>query len=300
MFSHMGFAAAVNDVRRCIVASMSQTISLNKETTLLGSRTRRWRVHVGECAEFAAHRIARLGIESAVYPYRIVRLQPKGSYFLASLEGEGRVRLEGRWQRVTAGSLCMAPPRVLNALYAPPGKRWVFAFVLYEEPPSVKPLVGAASPLRVRQGGPQLGHAITGLRQEWDGERDPAQIHHWVSLVDALARRSARPWQTGSRLGELWDVVARELATDWKLATLAARCHLSAEHLRRLCLRDLGRTPMEHVGYMRIQRAQKLLETTEDKLEVIASEVGYRSGDVFTRAFARYVGMTPSEYRARQ
>jgi transcriptional regulator GlxA family with amidase domain len=70
--------------------------------------------------------------------------------------------------------------------------------------------------------------------------------------------------------------------------------------MRRVCLRDLGRTPMEHIGYMRIQHAQKLLETTDWKLEVIASEVGYHSGDVFTRAFARYVGMTPSEYRARQ
>ena len=52
----------------------------------------------------------------------------------------------------------------------------------------------------------------------------------------------------------------RDLATDWKLTTLAARCAVSAEHLRRICRRELGRTPMEHVTYMRIQRAQELLE----------------------------------------
>jgi AraC-like DNA-binding protein len=277
---------------------MSRAIALNKETTVLGPRTRRWRVEVKVCAELAAHHMARLGIETAVYPYCIVRLQPKGSFFLATLEGEGRVRLEGRWQRVTAGSLCMAPPRVLNALYAPAGKPWVFAWVLDDEPSWVKPLVGAASPLRVLQGAAQLGHVITGFRREWEGERDPAQVHHWISLVHGLALRSARPWQTGSRLGKLWDAVAQELVTDWKLTSLAARGHVSAEHLRRLCLRDLGRTPMEHVGYMRIQRAQKLLETTDLKMEALAAEVGYHSGDVFTRAFARYVGMTPSEYRA--
>src|SRR5687768_7899503 len=263
---------------------MSRAIALNKETTVLGPRTRRWRVEVKECAELAAHHIARLGIETAVYPYCIVRLQPKGSFFLASLEGEGCVRLEGRWQRVTAGSLCMAPPRVLNALYAPPGKPWVFAWVLYDEPSWVKPLVGAASPLRVLQGAAQLGHVITGFRHEWEGERDPAPVHHWISLVHGLALRSARPWQTGSRLGKLWEVVAQELVTDWKLTTLATRGHVSAEHLRRLCLRDLGRTPMEHVAYMRIQHAQKLLENTDLKLEALAAEVGYHSGDVFTRA----------------
>lgn len=254
---------------------------------------------VDDHPELGAFHIARLGIESAYYPYLRVRLRPAGSFFLACLEGEGRVRLEGRWQRVTSGSLCMAPPRVLNALYAAPGKRWVYAWVLYDEPSGLKPLVGAVSPMRVRQGAVELARAITGLRQEWESERDPAQMHHWVSLVHGLACRSARPWRSGSRLGTLWGTVADELTTDWKLASLAARGHMSAEHLRRLCLRELGRTPMEHVSYMRIQRAQQLMEATGDKVEVIAAQVGYHSGTVFTRAFVRCVGMTPSAYRAR-
>jgi AraC-like DNA-binding protein len=176
----------------------------------------------------------------------------------------------------------------------------VFAWVLFEEPPVVKPMVGAASPMRIRQGAAELGRVIQGLREEWEGERDPAQVHHWISLVHGLTLRSARAWQTSSRLGELWEAVSRELSFDWKLTTLAQRGHMSAEHMRRLCLRELGRTPMEHVGHMRIQRAQKMLETTDWKLEAIAAEVGYHSGDVFTRAFVRYVGMTPSQYRARQ
>lgn len=278
---------------------MNPAVNLRNETTINGARTRRWRVLVNDHPELAAFHIARLGIESAYYPYLRVRLQPAGSFFLACIEGEGRVRLEGRWQRVTAGSLCMAPPRVLNALYAPPGQRWIYAWVLYDEPLGQKPLVGAASPMRVRQGAVELAHAIAGLRHEWDGGRDPAQLHHWVSIVHGLACRSARPWHSGSRLATLWGAVAGELATDWKLATLAGRGHMSAEHLRRLCLRELGRTPMEHVSYMRIQRAQQLIETTEDKVEAIAAQVGYHSGTVFTRAFVRCVGMTPSEYRAR-
>jgi two-component system response regulator YesN len=57
---------------------------------------------------------------------------------------------------------------------------------------------------------------------------------------------------------------------------------------------------MEHVTYMRIRRAEGLLETTEHKLEHIAAAVGYRSNDVFTRAFVRCVGVTPSHYRERR
>lgn len=271
-----------------------------RESSIHGPRTRRWALEAADCPELAAHRIARLGVDEARAPYERVRLRPAGSFFLACLAGEGRMWLEGRWQRVTAGQLCLAPPRVLNAFHAVGHAPWVFAWVRYEEPPWVRPLAGADSPLRLRQGAEEMGRAIAGLRAEWEGAREPAMTHHWVSLVQGLAQRFARPWRVSSRVGELWEAVARDLAMEWKLSTLAERCSLSAEHLRRLCLRELGRTPMDHVAYMRMERARHLLETTDDKLEAIAPQVGYRSATVFARAFARCVGMLPSEYRARR
>lgn len=271
-----------------------------KETTLDGPRTRRWSLDARQCPELATHRIAWLGIDTVHWPYSRVRLAPSGSFFLACLEGEGRIWLEGRWERVTAGSLCLAPPRVLNAFHAVRGRRWTFAWVRYEEAPWTRPLVGAGSPLRLRQGAEDFGRPLAGLRAEWQGGADAALVHHWVSLVHGSARRLARPWQGDSRMADLWAVVSGSLATDWKLSTLAARCALSAEHLRRVCRRELGRTPMEQVTYMRIQRAQELLETTDDKLEVVAPQVGYHSAVVFSRAFVRYVGLTPSQYRNRR
>jgi AraC-like DNA-binding protein len=201
---------------------------------------------------------------------------------------------------VTAGALCLAPPRVLNAFHAVPRRRWVFAWVRYDEAPPVKPMVGAGSPLRITSGAEELGRVIAGLRAEWEGERDVSLVHYWISLVHGLTRRIARPWRSESRIAALWDTVTRDLTADWKLSTLAAQCSLSAEHLRRVCRRELGRTPMEHVTYMRIQRAQELLETTDDKLEAIAPQVGYHSAVVFSRAFVRVVGLSPSQYRERR
>ena len=270
-----------------------------QETTVDGARTRRWSLDARQCPELKVHHIAWLGLDTAKAPYRRVRLSPSGSFLLATLEGEGRVWLEGRWQRVGAGSLCLAPPRVLNAFHAGPGKAWRFAWIRYEEGAGTAPLVGADSPLRLTAGAEALGRVLTGLRAEWDGERDAGHLHHWIALAHAHALRAARPWRGDSRIGELWAVVGRELAADWKLATLAAACRLSAEHLRRVCRRELGRTPMEHVTYMRVQRAQELLMTTEEKLEAIAPRVGYHSAVVLSRAFLRCTGMTPSQYRHR-
>lgn len=271
-----------------------------RETTVDGPRTRRWSLDAAQCPELKQEHIAWLGLDHVDSPYRRVRLAPSGSFILACLEGEGRVWLEGRWERVTAGSICLAPPRVLNAFHAVPGRPWEFAWIRYEEAPWMKPLVGADSPLRLAAGAEDLGRILAGLRAEWEGERSPQLVWHWISLLHGQAERLARPWQSGSRIAKLWETVTRHLTHDWKLPALARECSLSSEQLRRVCRRELGRTPMEHVTYMRIHRAQELLERTEQKLDAIAPQVGYRSAVVFSRAFVRCVGVTPSHYRERR
>jgi AraC-like DNA-binding protein len=268
------------------------------ETTINGPRTRRWVLEAAECPGLAACRMARVGIEEARTPYRRVRLRPAGSFFLACISGAGRILLDGRWQRIAGGALCMAPPRVLNAFFALPGAVWTFAWVRYDEPPSVKPLVGAGSPLRAAAGAAELARVVAGLRAEWEGPRAAPLVQHWVSLLHGLSTRMASPWHGQERLWRLWEEVSAKLADAWTLPELARRTHLSSEHLRRLCLRELGRSPMQHLTYMRMQRAQHLLETTDDKLEFIAPQVGYDSALVFSRAFKRWIGMSPSTYRA--
>jgi len=133
-----------------------------------------------------------------------------------------------------------------------------------------------------------------------EGARDPQMIHHWVSLLHATTRRLAQPWRNNDRLSSLWSEVAMRLTEKWTLPQLARCVHMSPEHLRRICLRELGRSPMQHLTYMRIQRAQELPEKTNDKLEAVAPEVGYESALAFSRAFARCVGLTPSQYRAHR
>ncbi|MFM2166403.1 MAG: hypothetical protein RIS79_774, partial [Verrucomicrobiota bacterium] len=50
------------------------------ETTLDGPKTRRWLIEARECAEMSTHRIARLGMDEALPPYRRVRMSPGGSF----------------------------------------------------------------------------------------------------------------------------------------------------------------------------------------------------------------------------
>ena len=81
---------------------------------------------------------------------------------------------------------------------------------------------------------------------------------------------------------------------------VSQKCHLSGEHLRRLCRRELGRSPMHHVIFLRMQLAAKLLAQSDDKIDTIAKAVGYENPFVFSTTFKKWVGWRPSDYRARQ
>jgi AraC-like DNA-binding protein len=270
-----------------------------EETTVDGARTKRWVLESAECKALAAHRIARLGIDDARHPYQRVRLRPEGSFVMIGVEGAGRVLLDGRWMTLSAGMACLAPPRVPNAFHALPGRRWRFCWLRCDEPSFVAPLVNAASPVRVQVPADQWLRIWEGLRAEWEGAGDPAALHHWIELAQHHARRLAQPWRLDERLRLLWQSVAETLAQDWTLASLAHAAHVSQEHFRRLCWRELGRSPMAHLTSLRMQAAQNLLLATDDKQETIANALGYRSPIAFSRAFRRWVGCMPSEYRTR-
>ncbi len=125
--------------------------------------------------------------------------------------------------------------------------------------------------------------------------------------MDLAARRcrgiESCDWAWTRRLpnvAKLWASVVLDLKRDWTLAELAHRSHCSPEHLRRLCMRELGRSRMQHLTCLRMERAWQLLEGGDDKLEAVAASVGYANAAIFSRVFKRWVGVAPGEYRGRR
>jgi AraC-type DNA-binding domain-containing proteins len=78
---------------------------------------------------------------------------------------------------------------------------------------------------------------------------------------------------------------------------LAAMCHLSATHFRRLFLSIMGTSPLAFINAMRIDKACILLKTTEAPILEIAAEVGFMSLSSFNRAFTAIMKTSPRGYR---
>lgn len=290
---------------------MAKTHAQLSETHILGGQTRQWVVRasaadarpwlqdVPVCPALTQHQIAHLGVCHAVAPYRIVRTKQSGTYFLACFGGRGRFLVEGRWQVCSAGTACLLPPHILNAFHAEPGAPWEFVWVRYDQPTDQRPIAGASSPVLAKFDPEPVRHAALGLHHEARGMAAPAEMQRWADLVHAYVLRFARPWQVEDRLWLVWEGVAAHLEEEWTLERLARLAHMSTEHLRRLCHRQLGRSPMHQVIFLRMRRAAELLSTTNDKVETIATAVGYQNPFVFSNTFKKWTGWRPSEFPGR-
>ena len=86
---------------------------------------------------------------------------------------------------------------------------------------------------------------------------------------------------------------------DVSLSALAELAHRSPFNLHRRFVAVAGETPKAYTSRVRLDRAAADLLATDRPAAVIASEHGFASHEVFTRAFTRRFGTTPRAYRAR-
>jgi AraC family transcriptional regulator len=92
---------------------------------------------------------------------------------------------------------------------------------------------------------------------------------------------------------------ASQLDDNVPLSELAARTELSSFHLHRVFSAVAGETPKQYSLRLRLSRAAASLLTGREPVLRIAMSCGFRSPEVFTRAFRRQFGMTPTAYRSR-
>lgn len=78
---------------------------------------------------------------------------------------------------------------------------------------------------------------------------------------------------------------------------VAASCHYSLSSLQKLFRRALHIGVADYIARRRLTLASRALLQTEDTVLDVALRFGYGSHEVFTRAFRRLWGVTPSKFR---
>ncbi|KAA2246234.1 helix-turn-helix domain-containing protein [Solihabitans fulvus] len=108
----------------------------------------------------------------------------------------------------------------------------------------------------------------------------------------------ATPPARSGLLRTLIAAVLADPAADHSLSAMAARAAVSPRHLTRLFRAELDTTPAQWLEEVRLSRAQQMLLAGHG-VTVAARDSGLGSDETLRRVFARRLGTTPSEYRAR-
>ena len=88
-------------------------------------------------------------------------------------------------------------------------------------------------------------------------------------------------------------------AKDLSLDTLAARAGLERRTFLRRFRKATGMTTSEYGQRLRVSKACELLQFSTCPIDRIAWEAGYADAGAFRTIFARFIGLTPGEYRRR-
>lgn len=110
------------------------------------------------------------------------------------------------------------------------------------------------------------------------------------SGVGAIGRIDHAHFRPGSR------VPMHPHKNDEILTYLAAEAGMSRSAFFARFTRVVGHPPMEYLLAWRMALAKRLLRTRKLAIEHIAAQVGYGSASTFSTAFARHVGMSPTQY----
>jgi len=262
-----------------------------------GAEPRPWLKNFEVCAALEERRIVHAGFARSGAPHRVYRGRQTSNFMAVTVAGRVRVRVDGEWLEVGPGWGCLLPAHCENAFEVPAGETWEHAWVCVLEPSTQEPTARLARPLVAPWPSGPVRHAVLGLRDAVKAGQTPALMSDWVSLLHSQVLHFCGSSRVPDAFAGLWDRVTGRLHESWPLERLAEEAHCSREQLRRLCQREFGRSPHNQVIHLRLRHAARLLATTDWKVERVSDAVGYANPFVFSLAFKRGTGCSPTEYR---
>lgn len=86
---------------------------------------------------------------------------------------------------------------------------------------------------------------------------------------------------------------------DITLQIAADYVHVNSSYLSRMYKKETGRTIIDTINNIRIDKAKVLLKDPAKKIFEVAAEVGIEDPAYFTHVFEKYTGISPKEYKSK-
>lgn len=115
--------------------------------------------------------------------------------------------------------------------------------------------------------------------------------------VDSIAALIASLY--APRTVQLRKVIEMHLFSNMSINELAKLCNLSLSSFKREFKKTYSDSPQSYINSKRLEKAQHLLRNTQMSIGEIAFDTGFNDPQYFTRLFTRNLGISPSDFRAK-
>lgn len=229
---------------------------------------------------------------------------------IACLRGRGWFRTSSGKQSVKAGDLVWLKANCPHAYGADPEDSWTIGWVHFcgseaehwreyigfpNEPATVLSHVTAEGIAALKTEGIYLalerGYSTAELVST------AIMLRGAFDLVARAVRHGGSTRSASERISEVREHLRENLSDNHRLDELASAAGLSVPHFCALFRKQTGYAPIDFLIRQRIQRACRLLDTTDESIAAVAAAVGYEDAYYFSRCFRRIIGSSPRAYR---
>lgn len=143
----------------------------------------------------------------------------------------------------------------------------------------------------------QIFLAFLSLESEEYGMSLLYQLMHLLIKGTQSPNETKNDITTNFYIQETLKYITRHIDQDITVEDLANHCHLSRTYLTKLFKNELGVTPAVYMTNYKLKKAATLLKESKQSINDISQAVGYRNQFVFSSAFKRKYGISPSQWR---
>lgn len=110
---------------------------------------------------------------------------------------------------------------------------------------------------------------------------------------------STRPSPHYSKIRKALRFIDDNLDSDLDLQTLSQHLSMSPFYFHKVFTAEMGITPNKHITKLRIEKAKRLLASSDYSISEIALQCGFKSTSYFGHVFKKNTGTSPSMFRQR-
>ena len=113
------------------------------------------------------------------------------------------------------------------------------------------------------------------------------------------SRQDARPEYQRQILRDIVEYLGEHCTEPLRLPEVAAQFGLTPQYFCTFFKAHLGRTLIQHINLLRVERASRYLRETDLPVMEVGFQVGFENFSYFIKRFRAVYGCTPTEYRKR-